>query len=91
MAPNTDSQILPLILQEVQDSRKEMANWLERQSRIDQEVRDHKLNTEIHQRPPCSMAKTTDKKLNALLATVAAGVLGMLGFLLKATYGKLFP
>lgn len=91
MAASTDSQILPLILQEVQDSRREMSNWLERQAKIEQEVRDHKQDKDIHQSPPCTMAKNTDKKVNAILATSIAGVLGMLGFLLKATYGKLFP
>jgi len=91
MPESTDSQILPLILREVQESRAESAKWLERQAKIEQEVRDHKQDRDIHQSPPCTMAKGTDRKVNAILATSIAGVLGMLGFLLKATYGKLFP
>ena len=91
MPANPDSQILPLILQEVQESRKDTAKYLEKQAKLEQELRDHKQDTEVHQRPPCRLALATEKKINWVLCTAFATMLGALAFLAKAAYGKLFP
>lgn len=88
MPSNADSQILPLILKEVQEARKDTARYLERQAKTEQSLHDHKQDTSIHQQSPCETVKSLDRKIWAALVTALLALGGLVWRMFSA---KLLP
>jgi len=87
MAPSADSQILPMILSEVKDMRKDLGDSLQRQAKAEQRQDDHNSNTAIHAKcDGCKAdahskdhAKIVQVNLGSIIGTkiVAAGLVAI--------------
>ena len=88
MPASSDSQVLSIILDKLDDIQQDNKKALERMTRTEVTLDDHKKTKGIHQNPPCEMAKSLNTKIWAALVIA---VLSLGSVLWKVLSAKVLP